>query len=674
MKKELLASAFVIVSVLGLYVFTLHPFFLLGDSGEFVVVAKTGGVAHPPGSPLYTLISYLVASIPLGNLVIRLNLLSAVFGALAVTAIFLLVYKLTKNYFASLLASLALALSHLFWFFSIIPEVYTLSLFLNILTIFLFAIWSKNKDVRFLYATALIGGLSLSVHYVNLATLLLIAFFALPNLDRKFLNFKNIFFTIGLFLLGLSPIITILFAAPNKAFINWGNIDNFSSFVKFVLRSDYQVTGLGETISSSLVKNALDQWPFWFQVIYKSFGLVIFLAPFAFFKKQKRFSLFILLNLIALGPLLVLLLNYPLESPYPDVALNHRRLLQQFHILSFPYIAILAGIGANNIFEILKGYRNNLLNWTIWSSLSGILISVFLFNYPKIASARNLIYKNYGENILKTIDKPTIIITGTEESNILNYFYAVEGRKVSDIRLINFSLMQHKWYVDQIKNRYPDVHFPFEKVVIEEKLDNFYEENLKNFSIIFAPLDDQASQSVSDKFSFTPYGVTVELVKKSSEPGKEEFVNRNINIFKELIGKDEILDKIYKDEATNETLMAYARAFTNIGLRCNKLGDEDNALFFLDKAQKVQPEYYTSNLLAASIYINKSDLINAAKEYEKVIEINPQHTNSLRNLSVIYYQLNNKYQALEYGKKYLKHAKTNDEKKDAQEILLELSY
>jgi tetratricopeptide (TPR) repeat protein len=347
--------------------------------------------------------------------------------------------------------------------------------------------------------------------------------------------------------------------------------------------------------------------------------------------------------------------------------------MQQFHILSFPYIAILAGIGVNSVSNTLRKYKEPLMRWASLSALFGILLFMLFTNYHKIASARNLIYKTYGENILKTIDKPTILITGTEESNILYYFNAVEGNKKNDVRLITFSLMQHKWYVDQLKERYTDISFPFEKVIVGKKLDEFYEENLENFSIVFAPLDSQAAQSISNKFSLIPYGVTIALIKSENEPNKEKYVERNKKIFSEFRGKDQILDKTYADEATNETLMAYARAFTNVGLRSNKFGDTQTALFFLDKATEAQPGYYTAYEVAASIYIKENDLAGAAGEYKKILEVNPAHSKSLRNLALIYEQWNNKSIARDYANKYLESAKTQAEKKEAQEILLQIS-
>ncbi|MBN1874520.1 MAG: DUF2723 domain-containing protein [Anaerolineae bacterium] len=65
-----------------LYAATTARDVLPADSGEFQLVAARWGIAHPPGYPLYTILSGLCARlIPLRNVLFRINLLSAVLAA-----------------------------------------------------------------------------------------------------------------------------------------------------------------------------------------------------------------------------------------------------------------------------------------------------------------------------------------------------------------------------------------------------------------------------------------------------------------------------------------------------------------------------------------------------------------------------------------------------------------
>jgi hypothetical protein len=76
----LIPAAFALI----LYLLTCSPTINFLDSGELTTVAWTAGIAHPPGYPLYTLISLLFIHLPFGDPAWRMNVLSALFGALAV--------------------------------------------------------------------------------------------------------------------------------------------------------------------------------------------------------------------------------------------------------------------------------------------------------------------------------------------------------------------------------------------------------------------------------------------------------------------------------------------------------------------------------------------------------------------------------------------------------------
>src|SRR5712692_5416630 len=71
------------VAALGLYTWTLAPTVTLVDSGELIVAARSLGIAHPPGFPLYVLLAHAATLLPFGNVARRVNFASALFAALA---------------------------------------------------------------------------------------------------------------------------------------------------------------------------------------------------------------------------------------------------------------------------------------------------------------------------------------------------------------------------------------------------------------------------------------------------------------------------------------------------------------------------------------------------------------------------------------------------------------
>ncbi|MBI2856242.1 MAG: DUF2723 domain-containing protein, partial [Chloroflexi bacterium] len=54
------------------------------DMGEFALSSHALGIGHNTGYPLYMMLGKLFTFLPLGDIAFRVNLMSAVFAALAV--------------------------------------------------------------------------------------------------------------------------------------------------------------------------------------------------------------------------------------------------------------------------------------------------------------------------------------------------------------------------------------------------------------------------------------------------------------------------------------------------------------------------------------------------------------------------------------------------------------
>ncbi len=131
---------------LALYVQTLAPSVatLFDDSLEFPLVSYRLGIAHPTGYPLYTLLGKLFTLLPWHNVAWRVNLLSAVAGALAVTFVFLVARQLVARRLPALLGAVALAVSPVFWSQAVIAEVYTLAAAFIALLLWLALRWARR--------------------------------------------------------------------------------------------------------------------------------------------------------------------------------------------------------------------------------------------------------------------------------------------------------------------------------------------------------------------------------------------------------------------------------------------------------------------------------------------------------------------------------------------------
>ena len=126
-------GAGVALLALVLYVRTLAPTVLyydrpeMFDSAMLQAAAPVLGVGHPTGYPTYMMLAKLFTYLPFGDAAYRVNLLSAVFEAVAVMFVYLAGLKLSRRPAAAAVGALAFGLTPIFWSQAVIAEVYTLN-------------------------------------------------------------------------------------------------------------------------------------------------------------------------------------------------------------------------------------------------------------------------------------------------------------------------------------------------------------------------------------------------------------------------------------------------------------------------------------------------------------------------------------------------------------------
>src|SRR6516162_5939415 len=91
---EWLCAGAVFLVALVVYSWTLAPTVTPTDSGELILAAYGLGVAHPPGVPLWIMLTHIASLVPVGNVAERINFSSAVFAALACAMLTLVVAEL----------------------------------------------------------------------------------------------------------------------------------------------------------------------------------------------------------------------------------------------------------------------------------------------------------------------------------------------------------------------------------------------------------------------------------------------------------------------------------------------------------------------------------------------------------------------------------------------------
>ena len=212
---------------LGTYVATMPVSVTLEDAGLFQMVCFQGGIAHPPGYPLFTIACRALVVSPE---IMNGNLVSALFGSLTIVVFFLLLFLVTHNRVVSVTAALAYAFSATFWAQAIIIEVYTMAALLLYLCWYLLQRHVQFKQNSDWFLACLVFGLALSNHWplVLLSTpaLFAVTWPAVLPLLMKMTSLRFACLTFGLFFVGLSPYIYLV-TRPEDVFGVFGPITGF---------------------------------------------------------------------------------------------------------------------------------------------------------------------------------------------------------------------------------------------------------------------------------------------------------------------------------------------------------------------------------------------------------------------------------------------------------------
>ncbi|MCF8413948.1 MAG: DUF2723 domain-containing protein, partial [Melioribacteraceae bacterium] len=235
-------AEFASLIIFAVYLLTLAPSVTQIDSGELAAVQAIGGIAHPTGYPLFTIIGFLWVNLPLPFSKIFLsNLLSAIFVAASVTFFIKSSYLIINNYslitaktskskrkgrkeiletkidnrtaiLASVFGGFILAFSKSFWIQATSVEVYSLHLLLLKLIIYLLLKVYFMPDNESNLKGWLYTAFALALGFTNhMTTLLILPGFAWLYFNRnKFDN--NSLLQIGKMLLVFVPVLILFYS------------------------------------------------------------------------------------------------------------------------------------------------------------------------------------------------------------------------------------------------------------------------------------------------------------------------------------------------------------------------------------------------------------------------------------------------------------------------------
>jgi hypothetical protein len=247
--RTTLAEALVVLASAAGYLGAAARTLLGGDNGELATVGWVGGVAHPPGMPVYVLYLRAMRWLPAASPVHATALATALLGVLAIVLMQRAARAWGASAPAAAIASAAYAFGPLAWLLATQAEAFTLNVVFA-LAIALVAAPSTlvRRPATKIAVLGLLAGLGLGNHQsiVLLAPLgLAAAICAARRAPRPWLAIGGGLATLAL---GLSSYAYVYWEALHATAATkplWGDPTTLAGLMRHVLRSDYGTFELG---------------------------------------------------------------------------------------------------------------------------------------------------------------------------------------------------------------------------------------------------------------------------------------------------------------------------------------------------------------------------------------------------------------------------------------------
>ena len=164
--REKIILIFVASLIFLIYLFNFSPYFVTHDSIQYTLNIINLRPGWLDGKPLYIFVGKIfhefgISFLPREKIVYVFDFLSAIFATLTCVNLYFIYRYLFRKRYIGILSSLCLAFSPLFFFMSVIPNHYTLMLFLSTLSVLL---WLKKN----FFWWAVCFGLAISSYAISL--------------------------------------------------------------------------------------------------------------------------------------------------------------------------------------------------------------------------------------------------------------------------------------------------------------------------------------------------------------------------------------------------------------------------------------------------------------------------------------------------------------------------
>jgi hypothetical protein len=478
-------------AALALYVFTLAPTVGFVDSGELTTAASELGVPHPPGFPLYVLLTHPMTRVPVASVAARANFASALFAALATGTMFLLAHLLVGRTTLAArepptspppsrkrirgarairedqtggtawvalagagTAALLFASLRATWTYATVAEVYTLAAWLVL------SVWLLMARCR-LKAAALVFGIAMGVHpAMNVAMLPALGVLVYRIRGRAFFASREFAIVALVAISGLAIYLYLPLAAMQSPALNWGDPRTPERLWAHV--SGWQYRGTID-ITSAALGEALarfgrilgQQSASWTAPIGPVLAVVGAIDAF----RRDRTLFWVVVSFVAFNVLLTTWMNAGWSAETTQ-EIGTGDDLDAYYLPTFMGCAILAGLGAVRLLRLAPLGAPRALAWrlAIAGGLTITMADSVVANWRANDRRGDLAARQYVGDMLDSIAPGGMLLTRDwQVTSPMMYVQHVERARL-DVAAVNLNLLERSWYLADIARRYPAVY------------------------------------------------------------------------------------------------------------------------------------------------------------------------------------------------------------------------
>ncbi len=457
------------LAILAVYAATLYPSVPGGDAGELIAAAATTGVPHPPGYPLYVLLTKPFLWLPVANLAWRANLASAVMASCAAALIAWAVAKLTGRRWAGVTAGGVFAFSPTVWLYAVGAEVFSLNNLCIAAELALLALIDRAAEKtdeerrrrdRWVGVGALLFGLGLTNHLTSLFVngIFLAGMLWRVGAVARWRSARPWFIVVAWVAVGGLPYLYLPIASARHPLIEWGQTHTLTGLITHLLRREYGTFALGKDVATTAIpfverlgyyaRDLVDQVT-WLGVALALWGLVLRLID----RSTRIFAV-----TTASAFLVYLCVFHGLEQLPLNEPLMHgvaARFWQAPNLI----VCVWIGLGVASLrlpAAALAGTAVALVGGQVGLNL-------------RAANHRHdTIVRDYGVAVLESLPpKALVLMRGDITTNPLRYLQTVEHLR-PDLRLLDQEMLTARWMTPQVSRQMPDIVVPGTHYAIEE--------------------------------------------------------------------------------------------------------------------------------------------------------------------------------------------------------------